>query len=203
MAGNLVLTAQGFYSETVKNKFSELLGDKANKTVAFIVTAAKDKENNKFNIRDRDTLLEMGFKSVDFIDLETNPTTDLSTYDVIYVCGGNTFKLLKYAKEANLKDSIIALLSRGGTYLGISSGSLILGPSIILAAEVTPDDNEVGLTDLTGLEIVPYTIYPHYSPEVENDLVEYEKKHGVKVQRLTNEQAIVCQMDSTVPQMIK
>lgn len=203
MAGNVILTAQGFHSEQVKNKFAELTDDKSNKTVAFIVTAAKDKENNKFNIRDKDTLLEMGFKSVDFIDLETDPTTALSSYDVIYVCGGNTFRLLKFAKEADLKSTINALLSRGGTYLGISSGSLILGPSVILATEVTPDDNEVGLTDLTGLEIVPYTIYPHYSPEVEEDLVTFEKKHGVKVQRLTNEQAIILQKEATVAQTVE
>lgn len=202
MGGKLILTAQGFYSDVVKNKFIELTGEKSNKSIAFIVTAARDKENNKFNIRDRETLLSMGFKSVDFIDLESNPNAELDGYDVIYICGGNSFKLLKHAKEANLKDKINALLARGGVYLGISSGSLILGPSIVLATEVTPDNNEIGVTDLTGLEIIPYTIYPHYSPEVENDLVAFETKHGIKVHRLTNDQAIVLDVNPMTPELI-
>lgn len=202
MSGKIILTAQGFFSETVKNKFNVLTGDKTNKTIAFIVTAAKDKENNKFNLRDKDILLGMGFKSVDFIDLETTPDVNLSTYDVIYVCGGNSFKLLKFAKEANLKDSISSLLKRDGLYFGISSGSLILGPSIILANEVTPDQNDVGLIDLSGLEVVPYTIYPHYSAEVEEDLLSFEKRHGVKVQRLTNNQAIISTVGDLELEMI-
>lgn len=197
MSGKLILTAQGFYSEAVKNKFNEITDDKTDKTIAFIVTAAKDKENNKFNIRDRETLLDMGFKAVDCIDLEVAPETDLDKYDVIYVCGGNTFKLLKYAKQSKLKDSINSLLSRGGVYFGISSGSLILGPSAILANEVTPDSNEVGLEDLSGLELIPYTIYPHYSSEVESELVVFEKKHGLNVTRLSNNQAIILSLEDS------
>lgn len=202
MTGKIILTAQGFYSETVRNRFDEIVEDKMNKSVAFIVTAAKDKENNKFNIRDKETLLSMGFKSVDFIDIESNPEVKLDKYSVIFVCGGNTFKLLKYAKEANLRNSISNLLTRGGIYFGISSGSLILGPSIILANEVTPDSNEVSLTDFSGLEVIPYTIYPHYSPDIENDLLMFESRHGVKVKRLTNEQAIILETESMIPELV-
>lgn len=202
MGGKLILTAQGFYSEAVKNKFSELTGEKTNKKVAFIVTAAKDKENNKFNIRDKDTLISMGFKAVDFIDLETHPNRDLDGYDVIYVCGGNSFKLLKFAKESRLNESIIKLIKRGGVYFGISSGSLILGPSIILANEVTPDENLVDLKDLSGLEIVPFTIYPHYSEEVEKDLATFEERHGIIVHRLTNNQALICDSEISSPELI-
>lgn len=201
MVGKIILTAQGFFNEKVKDKFLELVGDPNGKRIAMIVTASRDKENNKFNVRDKDTLGSLGFK-VDFVDLETEPNKDLSGYDVFFVCGGNTFKLLKYAKEANLKKSIEELLERGGVYFGISCGSLIVGPSVNLAAEVTPDTNDVALDDFSGLNLIPLIIYPHYVPEVESDIVKFENKYNVKVQRLTNEEALVLSADTMTPEKV-
>ena len=91
----------------------------------------------------------MGFTKIDFVDLEIESDKDFSPYGVIYVCGGNTFKLLKFARQANFKFSIENLLKRNGVYVGVSAGSIIVGPSINIANEVEPDPNTIGLDDLT------------------------------------------------------
>lgn len=128
---------------------------------------------------------------MDFIDLETQPEKDLSSYGIIYVCGGNTFKLLKFAQKANFKLSIEKLLERNGIYIGVSAGSIIVGPSINIANEVEHDPNDVGLEDLTGFDITSLIVLPHYSPEMETETANFEKKYGVIVERLDNSHAIL------------
>ena len=59
-------------------------------------------------------------------------------------------------------------------YLGISAGSVILGPTIKEASVVNPDPNGIGLTDFTGLGILAY-----------------EKTVPHKVIRLTDIQAMI------------
>jgi len=192
MTGKIFLTALGFYNPKVKEKFETLVGEKKDKNVAIITTAATDKENNKYAKIDKDTFSAMGFNSVDFVDLETEPKKDLSKYDVMHVLGGNSFKLLKFAKEAEFNKSIDQLLSRGGIYIGLSAGSVIMSPSIQLAQEFEPERNtEIGLTDFSGLNITPYTIFPHYTEDLEERIKAFEQKHGVKIYRLRNEDAII------------
>lgn len=189
--GIIILTSQGFSNQAITDKFMGFIPNPKDTKVAMVTTAARDKENNKWVIIAKDQFLKMGFGTVDFIDIESNPESDFSTYGVVYVCGGNTFNLAHFSRKANLKKSIEELLARGGIYIGLSASSLIVGPSIELANEVTPDVNEIGVTDFTGFGIIPQIIYPHYDPAIETDLQNFESKHNVKVQRLTNDQALI------------
>lgn len=189
--GTIILTSQGLSNQNVANKFLDFVTDPKITKIAMVTTAARDKENNKWVILAKDRFEKMGFSGVDLIDIEVNPEIDFSSYQVIYVCGGNTFKLLHFSRLANFKKSVEKLLARNGIYIGLSASSLIMGPSVKLANEVTSDANEVGITDFTGFELVPQIIYPHYSHEVEMELQNFEKKHNVKVNRLTNDQALI------------
>lgn len=188
-AGFIFLTSTGLSSELVTERFKGLFSDYKNHAVAIVTTAAEEKENNKYAQLAKKQFGEMGFLRIDFIDLETEPEKDFAEYDIIYVCGGNTFKLLKFAREANFKTSIENLLKRNGIYIGVSAGSIIVGPSIDIANEVEPDPNEIGLEDLTGFGITNLIVLPHYSPEIEEETKTFEARHGVTVERLNNSQA--------------
>jgi dipeptidase E len=187
--GKLLLTSTGLSSENIAKRFQSFFTDHGGQTVAIVTTAAEGKEQNKYSQLAKKQFEEMGFIKVDFVDLEAEPSRNFSSYGVIYVCGGNTFKLLKFAREASFKTSIENLLSRGGVYVGVSAGSIIVGPSINIANEVEPDPNDIGLKDLTGFNITDLIILPHYSPEVEEETKAFEKKYGVIVERLNNYQA--------------
>lgn len=188
--GFIFLTSTGLSSELVAERFKSSLSDYKNHAVAIVATAAGEKESNKYAQLAKKQFSEMGFLRIDFIDLETEPDKDFAEYDIIYVCGGNTFKLLKFAREANFKLSIEHLLKRNGIYIGVSAGSIIVGPSIEIAGEVSPDKNEVDLADFTGLGITNFIVLPHYSPEIETETKAFETKYGVTVERLTNSQAV-------------
>jgi len=187
--GFLLLTSTGLTSPHIYEKFRSIVANPKNQSVAIITTAAEGKENNKYSQLAKKQFESLGFASVDFIDLETQPEKDLSSYGIIYVCGGNTFKLLKSARKANFKLSIEKLLERNGIYIGVSAGSIIVGPSIEIAGEIAADKNEIGLEDLTGFGITNLIVLPHYSSEVEEETKAFEAKHGVTVERLSNSQA--------------
>ena len=189
--GFLLLTSTGLTSPNIYEKFRGLVSDPQKQSVAIITTAAEDKENNKYSQLAKKQFESLGFVSVDFVDLETQPEKDLSSYEIIYVCGGNTFKLLKFARSANFKLSIEKLLERNGIYIGVSAGSIIVGPSINIANEVEPDPNDIGLGNLTGFDITTLIVLPHYSQEMEIETANFEKKYGVAVERLNNSRAIL------------
>lgn len=191
--GTLLLTSTGLSSPNVLSKFLEIIGDVKNKKVAIITTAANEKDANKYSQLARKQFMDLGFFTTDFIDLEIEPGKNLSLYDVIYVCGGNTFKLIKFARIANFKNSVESLLKIGGVYIGVSAGSIIVGPSVKIADEVQPDPNEVGISDFLGLGIIKEIVLPHYSPEIEEQVKIFENKHNVIIDRINNSQAILVQ----------
>jgi dipeptidase E len=75
--------------------------------------------------------------------------------------------------------------------VGVSAGSIIIGPSIDIANEINSDSNEVGLTDLTGLGITKLIILPHYDSKMEKETKIFETKHNVFVERLADSQALL------------
>ena len=192
-SGTLLLTSTGLSSQPIAEKFKALASNYKNSTVAIVTTATEEKESNKYSQLAKKQFNEMGFSHIDFVDLETEPSNDFSKYKIVYVCGGNTFKLLKFSHQANFKVSIKNLLDRNGIYIGVSAGSIIVGPTIKIAGEIEPDENKVGLKDLTGFGITDLIILPHYSSRIEEETKAFEKKHHIVVERLNNNQAILLQ----------
>jgi len=91
-----------------------------------------------------------------------NLITDLSRYSAIFIGGGNTFKLLKEIKESRFDKKLMDYLNGGGFVYGGSAGAIIFG-NTIKSAEYA-DDNNVGLTDLSGLNLVGGSdVFCHYS----------------------------------------
>jgi dipeptidase E len=190
-SGIIFLTSTGLSSKGVYDKFKEIIDLKGFKKAVIITTASFGKENNQYSQLALSQLKSVGFNIFDFYDFENDGLKNLSEYNVIYVCGGNTFKLMKFAREMNFDKEIESLLKRDGIYIGVSAGSLIVSPSIQIANEIHPDVNEVGLTDFNGFNIIDLIIFPHYSSEFEEEIKSFEIKNNVKVERLTNSQAIL------------
>lgn len=191
MNGTIILTSIGTSTEFCRNKISELLPSLKKKNLVLITTAARDKENNKWNILTKEQLLAMGYEKVDFLDLEATPNVNFDNYNTIYVCGGNTFKIMKAVNESNFKTEVLKVLNRGGVYIGASAGALILSPTIAMAGEVEPDENEVGLLDMTGMNIINFEILPHYSPEQDSQINAYKLKTKNEIKVITNDEIIV------------
>jgi dipeptidase E len=102
--------------------------------------------------------------------------------DAIYLAGGNTFYFLHHLRRQNLLRRLHAFAARGGVLAGLSAGAIILTPSIGLAGYPPPDhdDNDVGLKDLTALNLVPFEFFPHYRTDaaIRRALTEYSMRCG-------------------------
>ena len=130
--------------------------------------------------------------AVDFVDLETEPQKDFSSYGVIYVCGGNTFVYLDRIRKTGLDQFIVnSVRSSRSIYVGVSAGSIIAGPSIEIAGWGSQgDSNDVGLRNLEGLNLTNMVIYPHYTEELKAEVDEFKQKYGYLVQELKDNQAL-------------
>jgi len=99
--------------------------------------------------------------------------SNLDRFSTIFIGGGNTFKLLKEIKENRFDEKLMDYLNGGGFVYGGSAGAIIFGKSI-KSAEYA-DDNNVGLTDLTGFDLVGGSdIFCHYSIKDNGFIANYE-----------------------------
>lgn len=97
-------------------------------------------------------------------------------YACIYIGGGNTYKLLNDLKTSGCFDKIKKyLVEDDGIVYGGSAGAIIFGKD--LDSCNTDDDNEVGLVDNTGFNLLKgYSLLCHYTNR-ENDRTEISKNY--------------------------
>lgn len=101
---------------------------------------------------------------------------DLNKYSMLFIGGGNTFKLLKGIKESNTFDKIKHYIYNDGIIFGSSAGSVIFGKDIKIIEIM--DENSVSLEDTKGFNLlngkslfVHYTNYKSKFTEEENKLL--------------------------------
>jgi dipeptidase E len=188
--GTILLTSTGLSGGNIFNYFKNL--KLQNNYTSVVILSLINKPHVELA---KDQLDSMGFKNIDRVLFKDALSCDYSKYDVIYVCGGNTFKILEEARVCGLKNHVIELLDRGGCYVGVSAGALIMSPTIDSADEIVPDINDANLQDLTGLDLVSFPMAVHYEENQEEDVRIFEKKYSTEVVRLADGQGIVAMGD--------
>ena len=170
--------------------------------VAYIITASKTERDTSYVDEGRELLKEAGF-NVEDIDIESKNQDELmkllSSRNIIYVQGGNTFYLLKHMRLSGFDKIIRKLLKMGIIYVGVSAGSMVAGKNIEAAGWKDADRNEIKLKDLRGLSLVPFNIFVHYNPEEHKEMIT-QKPPRVKrrLRVLTDEQAFLVQNKTVI-----
>ena len=81
-------------------------------------------------------------------------------------------------------------MEKGGLYVGVSAGSILLGPDIDVSS--LGDKNKFGVKDFTGLALVDVAISPHANEKDEQaKIAAFQKKVDYKVLPLTDSQALL------------
>lgn len=194
MTRKLFLTSAGLPPETAPY-FAELLDkDPQELKLAMIPTAGYPKIDPILLNEAKEGLEKSGFQ-IEVIDLKVDDPkvikNKLEKTDIINVGGGNTFFLLYWVRKCGLDKYLGELLDQEKIYVGVSAGSIIMGPSIESAGwGQEPDENVVGLKDLTGLNFVPFAISPHYVAADESLLKEKAKTVNYPIIAINDTQAV-------------
>lgn len=189
----LLLTSTGLANQNIKNWFLQIIDKPVSqiKTI-FVPAAARSEEELRYANGSKKELLDMGIPENNIKTLNLDKPLsfqDVEDFDVIYVCGGNTFYLLKKVRETGFDKVIIEFAKTDKLYFGVSAGSILVCPSIDIASPF--DENDVNLTDLTGLNLTDVIVSPHYCEEEKPIIDEFKKKSQYKVVPLTDSQALL------------
>ena len=106
MNKKLLLTSAGLTTENLKNVFLDLVKDIKEVKIAILATKYNGSAVNIFSTQIKKNFEDMDFSEVEILDLGNNIENSLGMFNVFYVCGGNTFEILKFAKENNLKQEM-------------------------------------------------------------------------------------------------
>ena len=187
------------------DKIKPLLPDVPNKLeVAFVLTASNPYKDKSWLYRDRDKLVEMGFKVKD-VDIEGKTQEvlkkELSGIDVLFVSGGNTFYLLEKARESGFDKLAKELINQGTVYVGSSAGSVFVCPTIAFVEGLDDPKIAPSLTSHEGLNEVDFLLMPHYGDdeykETYKKILEKWKDKGYKLKLLSNNEAIIVEGDKS------
>lgn len=165
-----------------------------------LIVAYAQNANEEFYVDESKKELEkIGFVNIAVANMHHSVDINtLGTFDVIYVCGGNTFAILNKLRETKLDTFIISQVSTGTIYVGVSAGSIVAGPDIEIAGWGSEGDkNEIGLKNLQGFNFVKISIFPHFHEELRGEVEEFRKRVNYQVIELTNNQAVFVKGDKS------
>ncbi len=140
--------------------------------MAYIITASKKIDDLDYITIERKKFEDGGF-DYEEIDIEGKNEDELRKVlkdkESVYVTSGNAYHLLKCARASGFEKIIRELLDKGVIYMGSSAGSYLACPTIEMATWKDSKRDKVndrcGVTDFTGMNLVPFLVFAHYTPE--------------------------------------
>ena len=190
----MLLTSTGLQYDAVAQRFISMIPKATCELrILFIPTASRSIDELKMVQKSLVELLNTGVKKDNIFWFEPDvPAThrDNTEVDCIYVCGGNTYYLLKKLKECGMYEKIQKWVENGLLYIGASAGSVISAPDIDYIQCM--DTNDCNLIDTSGLSLIPELLIPHYCDEFTEDVNKLRVDHP-NLYAITDYQAIaVC-----------
>ena len=152
LISNSTLHGSG-YLDHAEAEIRSFLGDV--KRVLFVPYALFDR--NKYAATAQQRFERMGYE-LSSIHTAASPAQAVCEAEVLFIGGGNTFRLLKALYDFELLGPIRERVASGMTYIGSSAGSNVATPTI----KTTNDMPIVQPPSFEALGLVSFQINPHY-----------------------------------------
>ncbi len=181
----LFLTSAGVKNASIENALVDLLGKPIGEASALCIPTAVYPMPNGAEMAYRvisgsasTPMTGLGWKSVGVLELTTLPTIDEDVWvplvqqtDALLVSGGDPLYLAYWMKESGLAGRLPSL--RDTVYMGVSAGSMIMGPSVGEDfVEWRPPTGGDGTLGLVGFSIFPHLDHPALA---ENTMADAER----------------------------
>jgi len=193
----LLLSSNGSF--VIKEGFRLLFEDISKIKLAYITTAGKGSSDRTYLEIHKEMMKKEGiaFEELDVEGKTENELRELlKDKNAVYVEGGNTFYLLKAARESGFDKVIKELIEKGVPYIGSSAGSYIVCPTIEMATWKPKQKDRFGVMDFTAMNLVPFLIVAHYEQEFEEVLKEKISQTKYETKVLKDGQAILVEGDN-------
>jgi len=162
LISNSTLHGSGYldHAETEIRSFLDHRG--AGARVLFFPYALRDRDGYAARARARLGAIGCALESMHemdgVVDARAAMTEALDRADVLFVGGGNTFRLLDCLHRLDLVVPIRRRVEEGKPYIGSSAGAIVAGPTL----KTTKDMPIVQPPSFDSLDLVPFQISPHY-----------------------------------------
>lgn len=189
----LFLTSTGLEDSAVVEKFKQHFSDKVISSLSFLIISIQDNAQDQiFLAKTLSELSSVGVSNFKVISLSYQVEPVTGEYDVIYVCGGNTFDYLDRIRKTGLDNFITSAVKSGRSiYFGVSAGSILAGPDISIASQGNEGDaNNISLQDLRGLSLINQVIFPHFEENMRSELPVWRQNIGYGICELADNQAL-------------
>lgn len=140
------------------------------------------------------------FRFIDNTSNNESQKNNLLGSNILLITGGNTFELLNNLRQSGLDEIIKTFFEKDKFVLaGFSAGAIVLSPTIEVAQQPSGtdpenlmDENLVGITDLTGLNIIDFEVFPHFEEASDKQTLEkYQAQSKHQVKEIADENYIV------------
>lgn len=186
----ILLTSIGLSTSGLIEILKSLNLQKKWQNACILVSADKDGQENKYALLAKAQLHEIGISDIDFIDFFEQDIELINNYDLVYIAGGNTFRLLQSIIRHNNGLKVLRDILKDKDVIGVSAGSILLTPTIRIANEVEPDEY-LEVSNFEALGLVSFEIYPHYEQRIGNEIAKYESKYNTIVVKITNDEYVL------------
>jgi peptidase E len=139
-----------------------ILDAAANRRICYISAASMQGDHLELNHQQW-----AGTGEIHHLDVEATSPVEadaaMRSAALIYITGGNTFVLAYRLRRSGIWPVLGDHLAAGRPHLGISAGAVICGRSILLSNDM----NVPGLTEFTGLDLLPFALNVHDPDDAE------------------------------------
>jgi len=164
-----------------------------NKTIAYMPSDGENMKEKYINEwRDYSKQFNADFLLINNSVKSEEESQKLLKANILVISGGNTFVLLNNLRKSGLDKAIREFAKKDNFVIaGMSAGALVITPSIQISKLIGSSQNTVNMDDLTGLEIVDFEIFPHFSEEKYDYILrEYRKTSKNEVKTISDDEYI-------------
>ncbi len=189
----ILLTSAGFLNPKIAKEFINILPKKIEDIKILVISYVQNDDEQYYIDKSKKELIDLGFEKIQNLNLNEDFDIEvLGDFEVIYICGGNTYLILDKLKKTDLFDFIKKQVEKGSVFVGVSAGSIIAGDNIEIAGWGSEGDkNEINLQDLAGFSFTDVAIFPHFREELKIEVEEFKNKVNYRVIGLTDNQAFL------------
>lgn len=189
----LLLTSDGLTTSAIHEAFLSLLPKPIQECSALLLANIQSEQAFAYSLAAKEEINNLGVTDAIIFNLNDETFTLSDHFDIIYVCGGNTFRILDRMKKTGVYAFVEKEMKTNNcVYIGVSAGSIIAGPNIAIAGHGSEcDPNDIHLTNLESFGFTNISILPHFKPHLQSEADEFQSSVPYPVIAIQDREALL------------